>query len=345
MKFKHTYSPLFLAFFLIWTACSKTGGPDEQNDNSNKDFTIAVLNEGNYTWSNASLTMIHEDSGIVRQNYFESVNNAPLGDVAQSFTRCNESIFIVVNNSGKIEEVDAKTWERKRTLGGLTSPRYILPINDQKAYVSDLYANAIHIVDLQTFEKTGEIPMNGWTEQMVLYRQLVWVVEVENKTVKAINTLTDQVVETLFLDATPRSMSMSSNYFEVLASNEGESLTYFYSFDGEGKNIDLKPALLDGNCSMLRYGYGCIEASQHYYICDNSKVYRSRTFNAGSQELILDLSGRNIYGFEIIDDYLYFCDAKDYARNGVLLKYTLSDNPVFVDSFTTGRIPQAILGL
>ncbi|MEX2591058.1 MAG: DUF5074 domain-containing protein, partial [Chitinophagales bacterium] len=284
--------------------------------------------------------MIHEDSGIVRQNYFESVNNAPLGDVAQSFTLWNESIFIVVNNSGKIEEVDAKTWERKRTLGGLTSPRYILPINDQKAYVSDLYANAIHIVDLQTFEKTGEIPMNGWTEQMVFGYQTAWVMEVDNKMLKAINTINDQVIDSISLDATPRSLMMASNYLQVLASNEDESFTYFYEIDGQSRDMPRAPAPLDGTCSYLREG-----GLDYYYIRDNSKVYKGQSFNFGNQELVLDLSGRNIYGFEIIDDHLYFCDAKDYARNGVLLKYTLSDNPVFVDSFTTGRIPQAILGL
>lgn len=333
---------LFFILLLLSSGCSKTGNQENENINSGKDFTVAVLNEGNYTWGNASLTLINEDSGIISQNHFEVINNAPLGDVAQSFIKWNGRIYVVVNNSGKIEELDLETWKRKRTLSNLISPRYILPIDNQKAYVSDLYANAIHIIDLETFTKKGEIPMNGWTEQMVFGFNAAWVMEVDNKMLKAIGTENDRVIDSIALDASPNSLLQSAtNQLYVLASNENESSSYLYHIDGHDRSILGNPFVLDGTCNNLRSdGNGYL-----YYVKNSSEVYRSLNTSIEDKELILGLSGRNIYGFEIIGEHLYLCDAKDYVRNGVLLKYTLSDNPVLVDSFITGRIPQAIMAL
>lgn len=332
----------FFILLLVSSGCSKTGNNEIENIKSDKDFTVAVLNEGNYTWGNASLTLINEDSGTISQNHFEVINNAPLGDVAQSFIKWNGRIYVVVNNSGKIEELDVETWKRKRTLSNLVSPRYILPVGNQKAYVSDLYANAIHIIDLETFTKTGKIPMDGWTEQIIFGFNTAWVIEVDNKMLKAIDTENDKVIDSIPLDASPNSMlQLESNQLYVLASNENESSSYFYQIDGHDRSILDNPFVLDGTCNNLRSdGNGYL-----YYIKNSSEVYRSLNTNIDNKELILDLNGRNIYGFETIGEYLYLCDAKDYTRNGVLLKYTLSDNPVLVDSFITGRIPQAIMAL
>lgn len=324
---------------LCITACSKTGN-DDDTIAENSGFSLAVLNEGNYTWGNASLSMINEDSGTVQQNYFQSVNNAPLGDVAQSILKFNDKIYIVVNNSGKIEELDAETWKRTRTLSGLTSPRYILPIDENKAYVTDLYANAIHIVDMNSFTKTGSIPAHGWTDEMILLNDKVWAIEVDSQKLVSVNTAIDQMEDVIELSALPNSiLETGSTDIFVLAHSSNEGKSYLHKIDANNGVIEEKIEW-SGACNLLRYADGYL-----YYLKASSKLFRASLNNLSQEEQLIDLGDRNIYGFMFSDENIYLCDAKDYARNGTLLKYSNHSNPVFVDSFVVGRIPQAILAL
>jgi hypothetical protein len=328
-----------LLIFLSIAACSKTGNDDDKIVESS-GFSLAVLNEGNYTWGNASLTLINEDSGTVQKNYFQSVNDAPLGDVAQSMLKYNDKIYIVVNNSGKIEELDTETWKRTRTLSGLISPRYILPVSESKAYVTDLYASAIHIVDMNSFTKTGSISAHGWTDEMILMDSKVWTIEVDSQKLVSVNTTTDQMEDIIELSALPNSIvETGSTDIFVLAHSSNESKSYLLKIDANNGVIE-EEIEWSGACNLLRYADGYL-----YYFKASSKLFRASLSNLSQEEQLIDLGDRNIYGFMLSGENFYFSDAKDYARNGTVLKYSNLSNPVFVDSFIVGRIPQAMLAL
>ncbi|MBL7918308.1 MAG: hypothetical protein JNM96_07905 [Bacteroidia bacterium] len=128
---------------------------------------VFIINEGNFMNANASVSLYDTGNESVVENYFYAQNNSALGDVAQSINKINNDYYIVVNNSGKIV-VCNEYFVVRRNISGLTSPRYIIPVSNQKAYVSDLYANAISIIDLNKGTKTGSIPCGGWTEKMVM---------------------------------------------------------------------------------------------------------------------------------------------------------------------------------
>ena len=86
-------------------------GPDQpDNPNAvNLGSGVFVLNEGNFQFSNASLTFYDMDAETVTNNLFYKVNNAPLGDVAQSLAMVDGQLYLVVNNSNVIYKVDANT--------------------------------------------------------------------------------------------------------------------------------------------------------------------------------------------------------------------------------------------
>ena len=60
---------------------------------------VFVLNEGTYTFANASLSFYDPEADTSANQLFYKVNGAPIGDVAQSLALINDQLYIVVNNS------------------------------------------------------------------------------------------------------------------------------------------------------------------------------------------------------------------------------------------------------
>lgn len=79
---------------------------------------------------------------------FKQANNKVLGDVLQSMSIINDKLYLVVNNSGKVEVLDKRNFISISTIAGLRSPRYIEAVSSNKAYISDLYDKAITVIDL-----------------------------------------------------------------------------------------------------------------------------------------------------------------------------------------------------
>ncbi|MCE1200210.1 MAG: YncE family protein, partial [Marinilabiliales bacterium] len=136
-----------------------------------------ILNEGNFMYGNATLSCYDTLKRTVQNDLFYQVNGLPLGDVAQSMVIRNNKGYIVVNNSGKIYEIERSTGRYTGKITGLTSPRYLCFVNDTKAYVTDLYAGRIAIVNPVTHVITGyiETPNHPSTEEMVMIDNRIFV--------------------------------------------------------------------------------------------------------------------------------------------------------------------------
>lgn len=159
---------------------------------------VFIINEGNFMNANASVSLYDTGNETVVENYFYAQNNSALGDVAQSINKINNDYYIVVNNSGKIV-VCNEYFVVRRNISGLTSPRYIIQVSNQKAYVSDLYANAISIIDLNNGTKTGSIPCGGWTEKMVMLYNKVYVTNMQRNYLYVINTTNNTLTDSIYL--------------------------------------------------------------------------------------------------------------------------------------------------
>ncbi|MFO0357939.1 MAG: DUF5074 domain-containing protein [Sphingobacteriaceae bacterium] len=209
MKLTYGILATILVFF---TACVKDKPTPITSDtiilsNSKK---VYVINEGNFMNNNASVSLFDTGNNSVVENYYNAQNNAALGDVAQSISKINNNYYIVVNNSNKIVVVDEK-FKLKRSITGLTSPRYIQQVSNQKAYVSDLYANAISIIDLNNGVKTGSISLNGWTEKMVMLYNKVFVTNMNKNYVYVINAVNDQITDSVFVGKNAGSIECDKN--------------------------------------------------------------------------------------------------------------------------------------
>ena len=143
--------PLRLLFAAALTAvtllaCDKVPVLPSLEGGEGKAVRMVVVNEGLFTTNTAALSVIYED-GEVLFDVFRWVNRRPLGDVAQSVTMLGGLYFVAVNNSRRVEILDPVTFEsvgniRYRESG---SPRFIAPLTDSTAFVSDLLGQLVVI--------------------------------------------------------------------------------------------------------------------------------------------------------------------------------------------------------
>ncbi|MDE6714936.1 MAG: YncE family protein, partial [Muribaculaceae bacterium] len=150
-----------------------------------EDFSVGghglfICNEGNFQYSNATLSYYSPDSNKVLNEVFFRANGFRLGDVAQSMTIHDNKGWIVVNNSHVIFAIDLNTFKEVGRIENLTSPRYIHFINEEKAYVTQIWDNRIFIVNPKRYEVIGHINVpgmnmeDGSTEQMVQIGKYVY---------------------------------------------------------------------------------------------------------------------------------------------------------------------------
>ena len=169
---------LSLAFILILffiSSCKK----DNPQAAAPTSKGVYISNEGNYTFGNAEISFYDPAKQQVTNNLFKNVNGYSLGDVAQSIYIKDSTGFIVVNNSQKIEMVRIPSFQKIRTINiPNSSPRYILAVNDSIAYVTELYAGKVNVVNFQSGSVVKTIDqMAAWTEHMILFNNSVVVEE------------------------------------------------------------------------------------------------------------------------------------------------------------------------
>ena len=196
---------IFLLLLISLVACScgddlMTGGVqyDRQGEG------VFICNEGNFMYGNASLSSRSRKTRTTR--YFTMRIIFHLEMSCQSMSIISGHGIVVVNNSGKVFVIDINTFKYLGVIKGLTSPRYIQQVSDDKIYISDIYSPFIAIADPKTLEVTGHVYMderngpgkvNG-TEQMVMHGNYVYVCSWSyNNKIYKIDARTDEVVDSI----------------------------------------------------------------------------------------------------------------------------------------------------
>ncbi len=353
--------PILLLLGVSLTACMKD---DELWDfdrlNVEKPQGVFVINEGNFTYGNASLSFYDMNKGEVFNDVFYNTNALPLGDVALSMTIRDSLAYVVVNNSGRIYVINTSTFQYVGKITGLTSPRYIHFISDSKAYVSDLYARSITIINPLTMEVTGAIdvsnPEGGFhqhsTEQMVQYGKYVYTScwSYDNQ-VLVIDSETDEVLDSLEVLKQPNSIVLDKFFnLWVLCDGGFEGSPYGYEAPGLMKiEAGSEQARL-----VYRFESGEKPSELHINVGGdtlwflNQHLYRM-PLEGGAEsapELFIESpygTGYNggFYGLELdpSSSEIYISDAVDYVQRGLVYRFAPDGAPL--DTIRVGISPTA----
>ncbi|MEP1150091.1 MAG: YncE family protein [Balneola sp.] len=336
---------LFTALLFVSTACDSNNSESKVTLNG-----VFVLNEGNITRTNASITAYNPETKEVSQNQYENENGVPIGDVLNSVTEIGDRLYLVVNNSHKIEVVDKESLTKIATIriANEASPRQLAKVSDSKAYVTNLYGNSVSIINLETNEVDGTIAVGANPEGIAVVGEKAYITNSglgNGNTITVINTSTDEVSTTLTIGDNPSSIIKDDSNrlwvvcvgaygdwndpddngtpgeIYVLNGSTGETIT---NFEVGGHPGDL---VLNDRDDIAYLMNGTVMS-----IDMNSFDILNSTF-----------INRNFYslGLSTSDDgqFLWGGDAKNFAQAGLAVQYELSGAKI--DSFPTGIIPGA----
>jgi DNA-binding beta-propeller fold protein YncE len=304
-----------------------------------------IVNEGNFMYGNATLSSYDTLKRVVQNDLFYKVNGLPLGDVAESMTIWNSKGYIVINNSGKIYVIDVSNGKYIGKITGLTSPRFIHFINDQKAYVTDLYAGKISIVDPATNMITGSIPCPSHpsTEEMVQFGNLLFITCWSgDKTVLVIDTEKDRIVAEIATGLQPCGLVLD-RYNKIwvlcqsLPGNSSANIAMLQKIDPVSKMIE-KSYVFQTTAKPIKLVID--ESGENLFFLLGNDVHKmsvlayqlpSTPFLALQSKLLYSL------GIDPHNGNIYVGDALDYQQSGIISRFSASGK--LLDTFKAGIIP------
>lgn len=298
---------------------------------------VFVLNEGNFTVGNAKVSYHNISEGTTVVDLYGQTNGMALGDVLQSMYMTDDRAYIVVNNSAKIEVCDPVTLQRHATITGFISPRYFLPVSNSKAYVTDLYANKLWIVNLSSNTITGHIPLSGWAEQMVQVYGKVFVTSYEKQKVYVVDSGTDVLIDSIQVTYGGNSICQDNNgKLWVLCSGKASASASpgIYKIDPVTRTVEHSFALTGAPSRLCTNG----TADTLYFL--NAGVFRlASTATAAPGSPFVSQGTGNFYGLGVHPHSgdVYVADALDYIQAGNVLVY--GSNGILKKQFTTAVIP------
>ena len=345
---------------LLLTACVPDPLPDQGGVKVGKG--VFVINEGNYGFANSTLTFYDPTMDTVGNNLFYRANNgAPIGDTGESLVLLDGSLYIVVNGSKYIYKADAKTLFvdtlKPYKLTGFISPRYMLPVALDKAYVTDIVSHNLWIINPQTMTHTGTVSMGKSTETMVLVGRELYITNwsryyhqgIMNNSVQVVDIDSDTKIAEIEVGFEPNGMVVDKNgsiwvlcegdvNFDTVPSTlwkinaETKSPTLVKTFEEKALNLAVDPT-----GTYLYYLYGVEDMS-------GGNLYRAHVDHPEEEDgFVILMEGKHFYKVAVdpANGDIYLSDAKNYAMQGTVYRY--SSKGELLSSFDAGISPGFML--
>lgn len=338
---------------LFFTACDPDSGPAAPKGAYEKG--VFILNEGNFQKGNSAVSFFDRDAKTVVPDIFNTVNNRPLGDVAQSIIAHNDRAYLVINNSNKVEVVDINTFQSLGTISGLAMPRYFAVANN-KGYVTEWVnygsKGRVSVVDLSTNTVTKTIEVGLMPENLIAVNNKIYVGNVSENTLSVINAATDALETTLTLADSPNSLVLdANNKIWVLAGGKKAYNADFSVNEGQstvGNLIRLNPT---NNAVELTLPFTSRKDSPGQLKINGAKNklyyrYAGKIYQLDITATALPtnaLINRNFYGLGVdpATNLIYGADAGFFTSNGKVVRY--NPNGSTLDSFQVGIGPNSFL--
>lgn len=310
---------------------------------------VFTINEGVFGQTSGTITHYNRGDQQTKTKIFKQVNERDLGDVVQSMYFHEDLAYIVVNNSNKIEVVDAHTFEEKAQILNLRLPRYFLPISSTKAYVTewgtDGLTGTIAVLNLETNTIVNRIPVGKGPEQMVWTNGKVYITHLggfgTNNEVTIMDSASDQVEKVIpVLDKPSSCVQDVDGNLWVACSGKVAYLTYptiDVANSTESGLIKIDPTT-QTVISTESFGKGnavgnlIIDATKTtLYYTRSAKVWRY-TIGTGVEEALFSGSFYGL-GFDLKTNYIYA--ATSSGVNPATIQRYQTDGTL-VDSYTAG---------
>ncbi|WP_417214177.1 YncE family protein [Bizionia sp.] len=311
---------------------------------------IFVLNEGGYTYSNASVSFI-DNSGQVYNNVFYGVNGRKLGDVAQSMAFYGDKAYILVNNSNTIEVVNRYTFELITTIeNDILTPRY-MTFDGAKGFITnwgdpaDTTDDYVAVLDTETNAIISTIPVAEGPDGILNNNGTLYVAHYGGwgygNTISVLDAVNETVTASIDVSDMPGSMVTHNNDLYVICAGKedytgAETLGGLYKINMATNQVTdqiifadgVHPDYLEINNNLLLY---TLNRDVYKVDLNDFRLPATPLFTTSTQNLGV------LYGFTIINETIYIADAKDFVSNGDVLVYNLQGD--FQENYNVKLIP------
>ena len=328
------FNLVILSSFILWTGCIVY---EEEGIDVSGEATAFILCEGNFGSNNAALWSFAPDDSTTET---QIIGGTSLGDVAQSLTVEGKKLYVVVNNSHKIEilSVDDEISHEGTISFTNASPRYLVT-SGTTGYVSCWNLSAILVLDLENQAVIDTISMPGMPEDLILDGTSLYASIPSNSdwsssnSIVEISTSSKEIVQTYEVISGPNDMVLIGSNLFVASTYYGAN---WATYTGISK-IDLSSGTvtthIDGS-NFVVIG-NLVKAGETLY----------RATSTGLAPVNLDLSldldaiiggQKNVYSAAADDAYLYF-GTTDWAAPDTVYVTDHSGSPV--NQFIVGTGP------
>ena len=332
----------FLLILLTIISCSRT--PDEPQYAGTFGEGALILNEGNFQAGNGSLSFYSYDSLKIYNDLFQTINGRPLGDVPNSIVTNSDKVYIVVNNSGKIEVLNRITLKSTGTINGLISPRNIAIVSSDKAYISSLYSDSLAIINISDYSISGYIALRRSSEAITVSDNKAYISNwLGGNEIMVVNTLNDKIIDSIKVGNEPESMVLDRSGALWVLCNGGWSRENYAKLVQINTNTNVIAAEFTFPTKLESPSCLKIDAiGQTLYFIDNG--VRKMDIYAGKlpETAFISEAGRSFYKIEInpSNDDIFITDAGDYMQQGYVLLYR--NDGSLISNQRAGIIPGSI---
>lgn len=306
------------------------------------DYGVLVLNEGNYTFDNASVSYISEDFSVTQNNVFSIVNDENLGDVAQSIGFYNDLAYIVVNNSNSIQVVNRYTFQKvAKITTDINNPRYIA-FADGKGYVTNwgdptnTADDYVAVINLSANSVSSKIPVTEGPERIIENAGKLYVSHIGGYGFgNSVSVLSNDALSTnITVGDLPDELNIIDENLWVSCKGRPD-----YASAGEtaGKfvKVNLSTNAVSGtlefpaSATPTHLGKSAISGSEIFYNI-GSKIYKvSPTATVLPTNLLFDAAAQgvnSIYGFAVNNSRIYVANAFGFDVSGKVHVYASGEN-------------------
>jgi len=345
------------AFSIFGFSCNEE---DISLTDSTYDRGVFIINEGNFSDSDGSLSFFDTDSAKVINNLFEKINNRPFAGLLQSMHFYRDRGYLI-DQLGRVEIVNEKDLISIQSISGeLEIPRYFAGF-DNKGYITDWgpydgnFANkesSLKVFNLSTLMLEEEIETASRPEDIILLKNKLYVANSATNLVSVYDPSDNALITEIEVSPGPsRFVVDKEENLWAICTGAYVSSGALIGLDTENDqllfDLDLSNYPPNGRISINGTGDIIFFMSEQWNpdFSTENKVYRVQLMFESLEPLRAGIpqevvSGQNWYGLGLdpASDILYVADAAGFQGNGSVYRYNLEGD--LIDQFFVGRAPR-----
>jgi YVTN family beta-propeller protein len=326
-QIKLSYLLIAITFVMVLASCHKDKVIPKSDTPTATRAGLYVLNQGGFGSNNSTLTYYDYTTKQLTPDLFSSVNGSKIGDTGNDVEIYGSKMYIIVNNSNRVDVVNAKT-------GKLIKQDSVHQCRSVAFYKGNAFITSydgnVAVMDTTSLTINKYITVGRNPEQLVVSNDKLYVANSgglsfgnPDKTVSVIDLTS--LTETKKIPVTANPVSVAADTFgNVYVISVGD----FASIKGGITIIDNKTDAVKSQFTPA-FGFNVPLIAQGdfvYYVTLDNKiaVYNAKTQAPAQTNFITDgtvITTPYALAADALTGEIFVTDAKDYSSNGTLFAF------------------------